>query len=85
LKLVFDPNALEDLRHWINTDRRKALKTVDLIESALATPFDGLGKPEPLKFELAGCWSRRIDLEHRLVYKIERDSLVIMACRYHYK
>ncbi len=85
MKLVFDPNALEDLRHWINTDRRKALKAVDLIESALATPFDGLGKPEPLKFELAGCWSRRIDLEHRLVYKIEKDSLVIMACRYHYK
>ncbi len=85
MKLVFDPNALEDLRHWINTDRRKALKVVGLIENALATPFDGLGKPEPLKFELAGCWSRRIDLEHRLVYRIEKDSLVIMVCRYHYK
>ena len=84
MRLVFDPNALEDLRHWIETDRRKALKIVDLIENILSSPFEGLGKPEPLKFELAGCWSRRIDQEHRLVYKIERDSLVILACRYHY-
>ena len=84
MKLVFDPNAFEDLRHWIDTDRRKPLKIVDLIENTLASPFEGLGKPEPLKFELAGCWSRRIDQEHRLVYKVERDALIILACRYHY-
>ncbi|MGH6855005.1 MAG: Txe/YoeB family addiction module toxin [Aestuariivirga sp.] len=84
MKLVFDPEALEDLRHWINTDRRKALKIIDLIENILASPFAGLGKPEPLKFELAGCWSRRIDQEHRLIYKIEGGALVILACRYHY-
>jgi toxin YoeB len=84
LKPVFDPNALADLRYWIEIDRRKALKIVGLIENVLASPFEGLGKPEPLKFELAGCWSRRIDPEHRLVYKVERDMLVILACRYRY-
>ncbi len=84
MKLVFDPNALADLRYWIDTDRRKALKIVDLIENILVSPFAGLGKPEPLKFELAGSWSRRIDQEHRLVYKVERDTVVVLACRYHY-
>ena len=84
MKLVFDPNALEDLRYWIGADRRKALKIIELIENCLATPFDGLGKPEPLKFELAGCWSRRIDQEHRLVYRIDKDALIVLACRYHY-
>ncbi len=84
MRLVFDPNALEDLRYWIETDRRKALKIVELVENALASPFAGLGKPEPLKFELQGCWSRRIDQEHRLVYKVEGGSLLVLACRYHY-
>ena len=84
MRLVFDPNGLEDLRHWIATDRRKALKIIDLIEATAKSPFAGIGKPEPLKFELAGCWSRRIDQEHRLVYKLERGDLVILACRYHY-
>jgi toxin YoeB len=85
VKLVFDPNGLEDLRFWIETDRRKALKIVALIEDVIKTPFAGLGKPEPLRFELKGCWSRRIDQEHRLVYKIEKDSAVILGCRYHYE
>ncbi len=84
MKLVFDPNALEDLRHWIATDRRKALKIIDLLENILASPFEGLGKPEPLKFELAGSWSRRIDQEHRLIYKVERGTIVVLACLYHY-
>ena len=85
MKLVFDPNALEDLRFWIETDRRKALKIVALIEDVVKTPFAGLGKPEPLRFELKGCWSRRIDQEHRLVYKIEKDAAIILSCRYHYE
>lgn len=84
MRLVFDPNALEDLRHWIETDRRKALKILDLIEAAAKSPFEGIGKPEPLKFELAGCWSRRIDQEHRLVYKVQKDELIVLGCRYHY-
>ena len=84
MQLVFDPNAPEDLRFWIEVDRRKALKIVALIENILTSPFEGIGKPEPLKFELAGCWSRRIDQEHRLVYKVEKQTLIVLACRYHY-
>ena len=60
MKLVFDPHALEDLKHWIATDRRKAIKIPDLIEHVLRSPFEGIGKPEPLKFDLAGCWSRSL-------------------------
>ena len=85
MRLVFDRGAFADLRYWIETDRRKATKIVDLIENILASPFAGLGKPEPLKFELAGCWSRRIDQEHRLIYKVERNAVVVLACRYHYR
>jgi toxin YoeB len=84
MRLVFDPHALEDLRFWIDTDRRKALKIIDLIEATLRSPFEGIGKPEPLKFELAGCWSRLIDQERRLVYKPEKHELIVLACRYHY-
>ncbi len=84
MRLVFDPNALQDLRYWIETDRKKALKIIDLIDATLRSPKEGIGKPEPLRFELAGCWSRRIDQEHRLVYSIEREALIILACRYHY-
>jgi toxin YoeB len=84
VQLVFDPNALEDLRFWIDADRRKALKIIALLEDIVKTPFAGLGKPEPLRFELKGCWSRRIDQEHRLVYKAEKDAVVILACQYHY-
>jgi toxin YoeB len=84
MRLVFDPNALEDLRYWVDTDRRKALKIIDLLEAVLKSPFEGIGKPEPLKFELAGCWSRRIDQEHRLVYRVDSDDLAVLACRYHY-
>lgn len=84
MRLVFDPKGLEHLRYWTETDRRKALKILDLIDATLRQPFEGIGKPEPLKFELASCWSRRIDQEHRLVYKVEKDELIVLACRYHY-
>jgi toxin YoeB len=84
MRLVFDPKALDHLRYWTETDRRKATKILDLIEATLKSPFEGIGKPEPLKFELASCWSRRIDQEHRLVYKVEKGELVVLACRYHY-
>jgi toxin YoeB len=85
MRLVFDPNAPEDMRFWIDTDRRKALRIWDLTEATMKSPVDGIGKPEPLKFELAGCWSRRIDQEHRLVYKVEKDKLRVMSCGYHYQ
>ena len=84
MRLVFDPTALEHLRYWTEIDRRKALKILDLIEASLKSPFEGIGKPEPLRFDLAGAWSRRIDQEHRLVYKVEKYELRVMSCRYHY-
>ena len=84
MRLVFEPEATEDFRFWVETDRRKALKILDLIEATLKSPYDGIGKPEPLRFDLAGAWSRRIDQEHRLVYKVEQDELRIMSCWYHY-
>ena len=82
--LEFDPGAFEDLAWWIEQDRKQALRVVKLIEATQRTPFEGLGQPEPLKHELAGCWSRRIDREHRLVYQVSDDKIRILACRYHY-
>jgi toxin YoeB len=82
--LVFEPEATEDFRFWVETDRRKVPKILDLIEAAQRDPFSGLGKPEALKFGLAGCWSRRMDQEHRLVYRVVKDELIIISCRHHY-
>jgi toxin YoeB len=82
--LEFDPTAFEDLTWWIEQDRKKALKIVKLIEAIQRDPFQGVGEPEPLKHDLAGCWSRRIDREHRLVYEISETRIRILACRYHY-
>ncbi len=84
MRLVFDADATEDLRFWIETDRRKALKIIDLLQATVKSPFDGVGKPEPLKFGLAGCWSRRIDQEHRLVYRAAANEVIVLACRHHY-
>ncbi len=82
--LEFDPSAFEDLAGWIQQNRKKALRLVKLIKEVQRTPFTGTGKPEALKHELAGCWSRRIDDEHRLVYEVKDDKIRILACRYHY-
>ena len=82
--MTFTPTALDDLRYWIKTDKRQADRILALLEEARRTPFDGTGKPEPLRFQLAGCWSRRIDREHRLVYQVEEDEIAVIACRYHY-
>jgi toxin YoeB len=84
MNLSFDPHALADLRYWAKYDKKKADKILRLIEEIQRSPFTGTGKPEPLKYMLSGCWSRRIDREHRLVYKVEGKTLVILACRYHY-
>jgi toxin YoeB len=75
----------EDLAYWIKTDRRAALRTLELVEAILADPFDGIGKPEPLRFELAGCWSRRITREHRLVYRVTENRVDFLQARYHYE
>jgi len=82
--LEFDAAAFEDLAWWVEHDRRKALRVIELVQETRRDPFTGKGKPEPLKHELAGCWSRRIDEEHRLVYQVKDDKVRILACRYHY-
>lgn len=80
----FDANGFEDLAWWIQQDRKTALRIVQLIREVQRTPFEGTGKPEPLKHELKGCWSRRITQEHRLVYEVKEQSIRILACRFHY-
>ena len=82
--LEFDPNGFEDLAWWIAYDRKKALKIIKLIREIQRNPFEGTGQPEALKYELSGCWSRRIDLEHRLIYEVLEDKIRILACRFHY-
>ena len=82
--LEFDEAAFEDLAWWIKQDRSKALRIVDLIKDVQRNPLKGIGKPEPLKYQLKGCWSRKIDQEHRLVYQVTEEKLRILACRYHY-
>jgi len=76
--------AFEDLAWCIKQDRAKALRIVSLIKEIEREPFTGIGKPEPLKHEFGGCWSRRIDKEHRIVYQVTGDKIRILACRYHY-
>ena len=82
--LEFDSSGFEDLAWWVEKDRKKALKIIKLIKEIQKNPFEGIGKPEPLKHNLSGCWSRRIDREHRLVYQVSEEKIRILACRYHY-
>jgi toxin YoeB len=82
--LEFDPAGFEDLAWWIEKDRKKALRIIKLIKEVQRDPFTGTGKPELLRHELSGCWSRRIDQEHRLVYEVRENKIRILACRYHY-
>jgi toxin YoeB len=80
----FLPKFREDLVWWIRNDRKAALKTLELVEATVADPFGGIGKPEPLRHELAGCWSRRITQEHRLVYRVTPIRIDFLQARYHY-
>jgi len=82
--LEFDVAAFEDLAWWIEQDRSKALRIVNLIKDVQRDPFKGIGKPEPLKHEFKGCWSRRIDQEHRLIYQVTEEKIRVLACKYHY-
>jgi len=84
--LEFDANAFEDLEWWVAHDRKMALRILKLIREVQRTPYEGTGQPEQLKHDLAGCWSRRINQEHRLVYQVleAEDRIRILACRYHY-
>lgn len=81
----FLPKFREDLAWWIKTDRKAALRVLDIVEATLADPFVGIGKPEPLRHEFAGCWSRRITQEHRLVYRVTAERIDFLQARYHYE
>ncbi|HXZ42261.1 MAG TPA: Txe/YoeB family addiction module toxin [Terriglobales bacterium] len=81
---VFHREFRQDLRYWAETDRKTALRVLDLVEAVLRDPFAGIGKPEPLKYVLAGCWSRRITQEHRLVYRVSHGRIDFLQARYHY-
>jgi toxin YoeB len=81
---VFHLEFRQDLRHWVETDRKTALRIFELMEAVLRDPFTGIGKPEPLKYVLAGCGSRRITQEHRLVYRVSERKIDFLQARYHY-
>ncbi|MGH7599010.1 MAG: Txe/YoeB family addiction module toxin [bacterium] len=81
---VFQTEFREDLRYWVETDRKIALRAFDLIEAIMRDPFTGIGKPEPLKYLAPGTWSRRLTQEHRLVYLVSGDRIDFLQARYHY-
>ena len=81
---VFQPEFVDDLIYWVKTDRKAALRVLELVNVVLRDPFEGIGKPEPLKFAFAGCWSRRITQEHRLVYRVAENRIDFLQARYHY-
>jgi toxin YoeB len=81
----FLPRFREDLAYWVKTDRKSALRTLELVEAVVSDPFAGIGKPEPLKHELAGAWSRRLTQEHRLIYRVTETRIYFLQARYHYE
>jgi toxin YoeB len=81
---VFQPEFIEDLRFWVQTDRKMALRVLDMLEAILRDPFSGVGKPEPLKYLSPGTWSRRLNQEHRIVYLVRDDRIDFLQARYHY-
>ena len=81
---IFEPEFREDLRHWIDAERRVALRLMDLVDSVMRNPFEGIGKPEPLKHLGAGIWSRRLTQEHRVIYLVQREAITFLKARYHY-
>lgn len=84
MNLIFSDKAWEEYMYWQNTDKQILKKINQLIKDIKREPFDGIGKPEPLKYELSGFWSRRISDEHRLVYEVSENCIAIVSCRFHY-
>ena len=84
MNIKFTEKGFEDFSYWIKTDKKKVKRILELIKDIQRHPFEGIGKPESLKFNLQGFYSRRIDNEHRLIYKIDNNDIIIIACRYHY-
>jgi toxin YoeB len=83
-EIYFDPDFLQDLQYWIKTDRRSATRVLDIVIDVMRDPFSGLGKPEPLKYLGSNIWSRRLSLEHRVVYLVRNDRIDFLQARYHY-
>ena len=81
---TFQPEFLQDLRFWVKNERGVAVRVLDLVEAVMRDPFQGPGKPEPLKYVLDGCWSRRVTQEHRLVYRVTDETVDFLQARYHY-
>lgn len=81
---IFTPESWEDYLYWQKNDKKNLRRINELIKDIKRNPFEGTGKPEPLRYQLQGCWSRRIDQEHRIVYEVEEGLIRIIACRYHY-
>jgi len=81
---VFHSEFIEDLRYWVQTDRKIALRVLRIVEDILRDPFKGIGKPEPLKYLAEGVWSRRLTQEHRVVYLVRKDRIDFLQARYHY-
>lgn len=84
MNLVFTPEAWKDYLHWQATDARQVKRINLLLKEIVREPFGGIGKPEPLKYEYQGCWSRRIDGEHRIVYKVSGGNVWLLQLQYHY-
>jgi toxin YoeB len=84
MRLVFTPNGWNDYTYWLTADRTIVKRINRLIEDVLRDPFEGIGKPEPLRHALTGAWSRRISEEHRLVYLVDGEDIVVLQVRYHY-
>jgi len=82
--ITFAENAWEDYLYWQSTDKKRVKKINALLKDIQRDAFEGIGRPEALRFDLSGYWSRRIDHEHRLIYQVENDSILIYACRHHY-
>ena len=81
---VFTSQFREDLKYWTKADRKIALRVLDLVDDVMRSPFEGIGKPEPMRFDYAGCWSRRVSAEHRLVYEVTGEFVTFLQVRYHY-
>jgi len=84
MDIQFTPTGWAEFQELLKLDRKLFARTLDLIEAVSREPFSGIGKPEPLKHQLAGCWSRRINDRHRLVYRVNGKTLIILSCIYHY-
>ncbi len=83
-KILFEKTAFQEFNEWLFLDKKLHRKIIELLEDTMRQPYEGLGKPEPLKYQLSGFWSRRINQEHRLIYKVEHDTIIVVSCRYHY-